>query len=196
VVVASSHHRRPPSSRHPRENLYSNSILALEAKTGRLIAYVQPVKNDFHDWDVVGRSLVDHDEERSAFIAAGAKDGYVYGIDRSGIKGDGRGRTGSQRPRGAFQGADDDPGECEHAAHLRSPDAVLPWIAGRDRVERPHVSPPARPGLCEFDRLVHIRQVDARREDERRAGDAVDRDGSPGGGVSDSSIRRTAGKAG
>ena len=72
---------------HPGENLYSNSILALEAKTGRLIAYVQPVKNDFHDWDVsAGPSLITTKSGRP-FIAAGAKDGYVYGIDRSGIKG-------------------------------------------------------------------------------------------------------------
>jgi alcohol dehydrogenase (cytochrome c) len=70
---------------HPGENLYSNSLLAFEARTGRLIAYVQPVKKDFHDWDVSAAPALITTKSGRPFIAAGAKDGYVYGIDRSGI---------------------------------------------------------------------------------------------------------------
>jgi alcohol dehydrogenase (cytochrome c) len=71
---------------HPGDNLYSNSLLALEARTGRLIAYVQPVKNDFHDWDVSAAPALMTTKSGRSFIAAGAKDGYLYGIDRSTIK--------------------------------------------------------------------------------------------------------------
>lgn len=70
----------------PGENLYSNSLLALEAKTGKLIAYVQPIKGDFHDWDLsAGPALITTKSGR-AFVAAGAKDGYVYAIDRGAVK--------------------------------------------------------------------------------------------------------------
>ena len=34
------------------DNLYSNSVIALDAKTGRMLAYNQLVKHDAHDWDV------------------------------------------------------------------------------------------------------------------------------------------------
>src|SRR6476659_3440341 len=34
------------------ENLYTNSLIALNAADGKLLAYNQLVKHDFHDWDV------------------------------------------------------------------------------------------------------------------------------------------------
>jgi alcohol dehydrogenase (cytochrome c) len=72
---------------HPGENLYSNSLLALDAKTGRLLAYVQPIKGDFHDWDLsAGPALITTPSGRSV-VAAAAKDGYVYGIDRGALAG-------------------------------------------------------------------------------------------------------------
>jgi len=33
-------------------NLYTNSIIAINANTGKMIAYNQLVKRDNHDWDV------------------------------------------------------------------------------------------------------------------------------------------------
>jgi alcohol dehydrogenase (cytochrome c) len=70
---------------HPGDNLYSNSVLALDAKTGRLIDFVQPVKNDFHDWDVSAGPALISTKSGKSLIAAGAKDGQLYGIDRAGI---------------------------------------------------------------------------------------------------------------
>jgi alcohol dehydrogenase (cytochrome c) len=70
---------------HPGENLYTNSLLALEAKTGKLIAYVQPYHGDYHDWDLAaGPALLTTRAGRS-MVAAGSKDGYVYGIERSAV---------------------------------------------------------------------------------------------------------------
>jgi alcohol dehydrogenase (cytochrome c) len=66
----------------PGDNLYTNSLLALDAKTGRLIAYAQPIKGDFHDWDLSAAPALITTGGGDPIVAAGAKDGYVYNIDR------------------------------------------------------------------------------------------------------------------
>lgn len=70
---------------HPGLNLYTNSVLALEAKTGHLIAWVQPFHGDYHDWDVSAPPALITTGGGRALVAAGAKDGYVYGIDRAAV---------------------------------------------------------------------------------------------------------------
>lgn len=66
---------------HPGDNLYTSSILALDAATGKLLAYIQPVKHDFHDWDMAtAPTLVVTRAGQKLAIAAG-KDGLVYGIN-------------------------------------------------------------------------------------------------------------------
>ena len=70
----------------PGDNLYANSLLALEAKTGKLIAYVQPIKEDFHDWDLSAAPALITTKGGRATVAAAGKDGYVYFIDRAGLK--------------------------------------------------------------------------------------------------------------
>lgn len=70
---------------HPGLNLYSNTVLALNARTGRLLAYVQPIHNDFHDWDVSAPPALITTAGGHAFIGQAAKDGNVYGIDRSAV---------------------------------------------------------------------------------------------------------------
>lgn len=70
---------------HPGDNLYTTGILALEARTGRLLGFVQPIKHDFHDWDIAAApALVTTRAGRSMLVAPG-KDGLLYGIERSGI---------------------------------------------------------------------------------------------------------------
>jgi PQQ-dependent dehydrogenase (methanol/ethanol family) len=66
----------------PGENLYTNSLLAIDAKTGRLLSYVQPLKGDFHDWDLAAPPALITTKGGRAFVAQGSKDGYVYNIDR------------------------------------------------------------------------------------------------------------------
>lgn len=68
---------------HPGENLYTNAVLALDAQSGRLVAYVQPFKGDFHDWDVSAGPALFTTKGGKPFIAAAAKDGFVYGIERT-----------------------------------------------------------------------------------------------------------------
>jgi alcohol dehydrogenase (cytochrome c) len=69
----------------PGDNLYTNSLLALDAKTGRLLSYVQPLKGDFHDWDLAAPPALITTKGGRPFVAQGSKDGYVYNIDRSGV---------------------------------------------------------------------------------------------------------------
>jgi alcohol dehydrogenase (cytochrome c) len=70
---------------HPGDNLYTTSVIALDAKTGAMLRYVQPVKKDFHDWDMTAPpALIKTKTGRLIAVAAG-KDGLLYGIDRSGV---------------------------------------------------------------------------------------------------------------
>lgn len=71
---------------HPGRSLYSNSVLALDAKSGRLVAYVQPIQGDFHDWDVSAAPSLITTRAGTPFLIAAAKDGHVYGIDRSAVR--------------------------------------------------------------------------------------------------------------
>ena len=70
---------------HPGDNLYTTSVLALDAKTGKLLGYVQPVKKDFHDWDMTAPPVLIRTRGGRLLAAATGKDGLLYGIDRSSV---------------------------------------------------------------------------------------------------------------
>jgi len=66
----------------PGDNLYTTAVLGLNARTGHLETYIQPIKRDFHDWDVsAGPALITTKSGVPLLIAA-AKDGMVYGLER------------------------------------------------------------------------------------------------------------------
>lgn len=71
---------------HPGENLYTTSVLALDAKTGSLLGYIQPIKNDFHDWDIAAAPALIRTRAGRKLAATAGKDGFLYGIDRNGIE--------------------------------------------------------------------------------------------------------------
>ena len=68
---------------HTGDNLYATSVLALNAKTGKLLGYVQPVKQDFHDWDMTAPPALIRTRAGQLLAAAAGKDGMLYAIDRS-----------------------------------------------------------------------------------------------------------------
>jgi alcohol dehydrogenase (cytochrome c) len=72
-------------SLHAGDNLYTTSVLALDAKTGTLLGYVQPVKKDFHDWDMTAAPALIRTRGGRHVAAAAGKDGMLYGIDRSNV---------------------------------------------------------------------------------------------------------------
>ena len=74
------------------ENLYANSLIALEAATGKMLAYNQIVKHDFHDWDVDSPSPLVTLRSGRAVVASANKDGLLSVLDRSRVS------TGSAAP--------------------------------------------------------------------------------------------------
>src|SRR5262245_21761353 len=70
----------------PGDNLYSNSVLALEAKTGRLAAWHQYHWNDSWDWDEVSTPLL-VDFTRGGRTIHGlvhpGRDGYLWFLERA-----------------------------------------------------------------------------------------------------------------
>ncbi len=74
-----------PAHLRPGANLYTNSVVALDVRTGTLRWYDQLVPSDFHDWDLTQvsplvRSTVGG-KERNLLITAG-KDGLLHALDR------------------------------------------------------------------------------------------------------------------
>lgn len=67
----------------PGLNLYTNSIVILDAKTGAFKEYYQLTPNDFHDWDVASApALIKTGGGKNLIVAAG-KDGIVHAVDPS-----------------------------------------------------------------------------------------------------------------
>jgi alcohol dehydrogenase (cytochrome c) len=67
------------------DNLYTNSLIALDAATGRLLGYNQLVKRDAHDWDVNGPPALGVTRAGRPIVASANKDGLLSVLDRSAL---------------------------------------------------------------------------------------------------------------
>ena len=65
------------------DNLYSNSLIALDAATGRILGYNQLVKRDAHDWDVNAPPALGVTRSGRPIVASANKDGLLSVLDRS-----------------------------------------------------------------------------------------------------------------
>lgn len=65
------------------DNLYTNSVIALEGKTGRMLAYNQIVKQDIHDWDVDSPPTLITTVSGKQLVASANKDGFLTVLDRT-----------------------------------------------------------------------------------------------------------------
>jgi alcohol dehydrogenase (cytochrome c) len=72
------------------EALYTNSVIALDAATGKMLGYNQLVKNDMHDWDVDSPPTLLTTAAGRPIVASANKDGQLAVLDRSQIV---RGKT-------------------------------------------------------------------------------------------------------
>ena len=68
------------------ENLYTNSLIALNATDGKLLAYNQLVKHDYHDWDVDSPAPLVTTRGGRAIAASANKDGLLSVVDRGHVK--------------------------------------------------------------------------------------------------------------
>jgi len=69
----------------PGDNLYTNSVIALDTKTGKVIGYTQIVKRDTHDWDVSAGPVVLTTRGGQRLIASANKDGLLTALDRASL---------------------------------------------------------------------------------------------------------------
>ena len=67
------------------DNLYANSLIALDAATGRIVGYNQLVKRDEHDWDVNGPPALGVTRAGRPIVASANKDGLLSVLDRSAV---------------------------------------------------------------------------------------------------------------
>jgi len=68
--------------KRPGSDLYTSSVVALDARTGRLRWHRQMVPGDFHDWDLTQSGPLIHVGGRD-LIMVGGKDGYLTALDRN-----------------------------------------------------------------------------------------------------------------
>lgn len=66
----------------PGENLYANSLLVLDAVTGKLKWYHQLISNDGQDLDLGAAPMLYFNSAGDPMAVFGSKDGYVYGLNR------------------------------------------------------------------------------------------------------------------
>ena len=67
----------------PGPNLYTNSVVALDAATGKLSWYYQVTPRDDHDWDYGTAPTLYRTRAGKDMVAAAGKNGYVVGLDRA-----------------------------------------------------------------------------------------------------------------
>ena len=67
------------------DDLYTNSIIALDARTGRMLGYNQLVKRDTHDWDVDSPPALVTTRSGRIIVASANKDGLLSILDRSSL---------------------------------------------------------------------------------------------------------------
>ena len=65
------------------DNLYTNSVIALDAATGRMLGYNQLVKHDIHDWDVDAPPMLATTRAHRAIVASANKNGLLSILDRT-----------------------------------------------------------------------------------------------------------------
>jgi alcohol dehydrogenase (cytochrome c) len=73
----------PDFATGPREgeNLYSGSVVVLDAKTGAYRAHMKVVPKDWHDWDVSSAPALIETAGGHKILSVAPKDGHLYGFD-------------------------------------------------------------------------------------------------------------------
>jgi alcohol dehydrogenase (cytochrome c) len=68
------------------DNLYTESIIALNPDTGKLVWYFQPSPHDTHDWDAVETPVLFDGEiegQKRKLLAQASRNGYFFVLDRT-----------------------------------------------------------------------------------------------------------------
>jgi outer membrane protein assembly factor BamB len=137
----------PSGSSRPGPNLYTNSLVKLNAKTGKLQWYYQVTPHDLYDWDFQGPAILIKAGGRDLVVASG-KNGIAVALDRE------SGKVVWEKPIGKHNGHDDDGllamrGE---AAKIRA-GTVYPGVLGGV------IAPPSTDGSTVFFPVVNQSQT-------------------------------------
>jgi PQQ-dependent dehydrogenase (methanol/ethanol family) len=62
-------------------NLFTDSVVVLDADTGKLVWYVQQVPGDVHDWDTAAAPAL-YEQDGRPYMAVASKNGFLYVYDR------------------------------------------------------------------------------------------------------------------
>ncbi|SHH58573.1 pyrroloquinoline quinone-dependent dehydrogenase [Bradyrhizobium erythrophlei] len=65
------------------ENLFTDSVVVLDAKTGAYKNHYKIVRRDWHDWDVSNPPALFQTTGGKKLMAVSPKDGFLYGFDRA-----------------------------------------------------------------------------------------------------------------
>jgi len=73
----------PDFTTAPREgeNLYSGSVIVLDARTGAYANHIKVVPRDWHDWDVSSPPALIRTRGGRTVLSVAPKDGHLYGFD-------------------------------------------------------------------------------------------------------------------
>jgi PQQ-dependent dehydrogenase (methanol/ethanol family) len=66
----------------PGDNLFTDSVVVLNFRTGKLEWYAQQIPHDVHDWDTADAPVV-YEQNGRDYMAVGSKDGWLYIYDRA-----------------------------------------------------------------------------------------------------------------
>jgi outer membrane protein assembly factor BamB len=115
----------PWGSSRPGPNLYTNSIVKLDAKTGKLQWYYQVTPHDLYDWDMQGPPILSKVGGRETVLAVG-KSGFVIALDPD------SGKLIWKTPVGTHNGHDDDGLAAMRGefSKLKTPSEVAPGNLG------------------------------------------------------------------
>jgi outer membrane protein assembly factor BamB len=103
---------QPWGRSRPGPNRWSNSIVKLDARTGRFLWGTQVGPHDLYDWDLECPAILATVEGRSVVLSAG-KMGFVYAFDAD------TGRLLWKRSVGIHNGHDDDSVRAMHGDYAR-----------------------------------------------------------------------------
>jgi alcohol dehydrogenase (cytochrome c) len=67
----------------PGDNVYTNSVISVDAASGKLNWYYQAVPHDEHDWDLSAAATLYRSGAGTSMLAVTGKSGRVYGYDRT-----------------------------------------------------------------------------------------------------------------
>jgi outer membrane protein assembly factor BamB len=117
--------RFPWGSSRPGPDLYTNSIVKLNATTGKLIWHYQLTPHDIYDWDLENSPLLANVNGKQV-VVDGGKAGILVGVDAQ------TGKLLWKRPVGVHNGHDNDhlTAEQGHLSKLHIPETIEPGDLG------------------------------------------------------------------